>query len=335
VQRLIRLAPVVIAVVSGWSVAGNSSMWSATDAGSAEHALFKQTDADVASYDAGYGSAYLARQVGQKKAREIFFLGRTYDAEEAAAMGMVNAVVPHAELEEVALQWGQEICAKSPMSQRMLKFAFNLIDDGLSASRSLPERRRDSVTRPRRPAKGGTPSSENETPTSATFLCISELMADFQTWKAAARPHTLPAAIVPVMVGSGLAYGDGVFRWDAFLAALVGALAIQVAANFANDVSDARRGADTPERLGPPRMVALGVIEPRAMWAATWSPSASPRSQASSSPSSPVRWCCDRGVSSWRCSAMSAGRPPRLPRLGEMFAFIFFGLVATVGSRRP
>jgi naphthoate synthase len=134
VQRLIRFMPkVVIAVVPGWAVGGGHSLHVVCDLtlASAEHALFKQTDADVASYDAGYGSAYLARQVGQKKAREIFFLGRTYNAEAAAAMGMVNAVVPHAELEEVALQWGREICAKSPMSQRMLKFAFNMIDDGL------------------------------------------------------------------------------------------------------------------------------------------------------------------------------------------------------------
>ena len=98
---------------------------------SAEHAIFKQTDADVASYDAGYGSAYLARQVGQKKAREIFFLGRSYSAAEAAEMGMVNEAVPHAELENTALEWAAEIKSKSPTAQRMLKFAFNMIDDGL------------------------------------------------------------------------------------------------------------------------------------------------------------------------------------------------------------
>ncbi len=99
---------------------------------SAEHAIFKQTDADVASYDAGYGSAYLARQVGQKRAREIFFLGRDYSAQQAYEMGMVNAVVPHADLETTALQWGGEIVTKSPTAQRMLKFAFNMIDDGLA-----------------------------------------------------------------------------------------------------------------------------------------------------------------------------------------------------------
>jgi naphthoate synthase len=98
---------------------------------SQEHGQFKQTDADVASYDAGYGSAYLARMVGQKRAREIFFLGRTYTAQEAYEMGMVNAVVPHVDLESVALEWAAEIVRKSPNAQRMLKFAFNMIDDGL------------------------------------------------------------------------------------------------------------------------------------------------------------------------------------------------------------
>jgi naphthoate synthase len=134
VQRLIRFMPkVVIAVVPGWAVGGGHSLHVVCDLtlASEEHAIFKQTDADVASYDAGYGSAYLARQVGQKRAREIFFLGREYSAEEAHRMGMVNAVIPHEELEQVALEWGVEITGKSPTAQRMLKYAFNLIDDGL------------------------------------------------------------------------------------------------------------------------------------------------------------------------------------------------------------
>lgn len=134
VQRLIRfMNKVVIAVVPGWAVGGGHSLHVVCDMSiaSKEHAIFKQTDADVASYDAGYGSAYLARQVGQKRAREIFFLGRNYSAQEAYEMGMVNAVVPHAELEDVAFEWAQEILKKSPMAIKMLKYAFNLIDDGL------------------------------------------------------------------------------------------------------------------------------------------------------------------------------------------------------------
>lgn len=134
VQRLIRFMPkVVIAVVPGWAVGGGHSLHVVCDLtlASAEHAIFKQTDADVASYDAGYGSAYLARMVGQKRAREIFFLGHDYSAQEAYDMGMVNAVVPHENLEKVALEWAARITKKSPTSQRMLKFAFNMIDDGL------------------------------------------------------------------------------------------------------------------------------------------------------------------------------------------------------------
>ena len=134
VQRLIRfMNKAVIAVVPGWAVGGGHSLHVVCDLtlASKEHAIFKQTDADVASYDAGYGSAYLARQVGQKRAREIFFLGRNYSAQEAFEMGMVNAVVPHAELEETAYEWAQEILQKSPTAIKMLKFAFNLIDDGL------------------------------------------------------------------------------------------------------------------------------------------------------------------------------------------------------------
>jgi naphthoate synthase len=134
VQRLIRFMPkVVIALVNGWAAGGGHSLHVVCDLSlaSAEHARFKQTDADVGSFDGGFGSAYLARQVGQKVAREIFFLGETYTAEDGYRMGMVNRVVPHAELETVGLEWAEIICSKSPTAQRMLKFAFNAIDDGL------------------------------------------------------------------------------------------------------------------------------------------------------------------------------------------------------------
>jgi naphthoate synthase len=134
VQRLIRFMPkIVMAVVPGWAVGGGHSLHVVCDLtiASKEHAIFKQTDADVASFDSGYGSAYLARQVGQKKAREIFFLGRNYSAQDAFNMGMVNEVVPHDELENVALDWAKEMNSKSPTAIRMLKFGFNMIDDGL------------------------------------------------------------------------------------------------------------------------------------------------------------------------------------------------------------
>ena len=134
VQRLIRfMNKVVIAVVPGWAVGGGHSLHVVCDLtiASKEHAIFKQTDADVASFDAGMGSAYLARQVGQKRAREIFFCGFNYSAQEAYEMGMVNKVVPHEDLDRVAYEWSQEILWKSPTAIKMLKYAFNMIDDGL------------------------------------------------------------------------------------------------------------------------------------------------------------------------------------------------------------
>ncbi len=134
VQRLIRHIPKpVIAVVPGWAVGGGHSLHVVCDLtlASKEHAKFKQTDPDVASFDSGFGSAYLAHQVGQKKAREVFFVGKTYSAEEAAEMGMVNEAVPHEELENVALDWADEINSKSPTAMRMLKYGFNLDTDGM------------------------------------------------------------------------------------------------------------------------------------------------------------------------------------------------------------
>jgi naphthoate synthase len=134
VQRLIRFMPkVVICVVPGWAAGGGHSLHVVCDltVASREHARFKQTDTDVASFDGGFGSAYLARMVGQKRAREVFFLGLEYTAAEAHAMGMVNAVVAHADLERFALDWSARVNGKSPTAQRMVKFALNLIDDGL------------------------------------------------------------------------------------------------------------------------------------------------------------------------------------------------------------
>ncbi len=134
IQRLIRFMPkVVIALVPGWAVGGGHSLHVVCDLtiASKEKAIFQQKDADVASFDGGFGSAYLARHIGQKRAREIFFLGMEYSAEEAFAMGMVNKVVPHAELEQEGLAWANTINAKSPMAIRMLKYAFNLVDDGI------------------------------------------------------------------------------------------------------------------------------------------------------------------------------------------------------------
>jgi naphthoate synthase len=134
VQRLIRFMPkVVISLVPGWAAGGGHSLNVVCDLSiaSIEHARFKQTDADVGSFDGGFGSAYLARQVGQKFAREIFFLGKEYNAKKAVEMGVVNKAVAHRDLEKEGVAWATEIMSKSPTSIRMLKFAMNAIDDGL------------------------------------------------------------------------------------------------------------------------------------------------------------------------------------------------------------
>ena len=164
---------------------------------------------------------------------------------------------------------------------------------------------------------------------------LTPVMQRFQAWKTAARPHTLPAAVVPVLVGSGLAVGDGVFRGDAFAWALVGALAIQVAANFANDASDARRGADTADRLGPPRMVATGVITSQRMWLATWLSIAVAGAAGLALTVIAGPWIIVIGLASVLAMLGYVGGPaPYGYRgLGEVFVFVYFGLVATVGSR--
>jgi naphthoate synthase len=134
VQRLIRTMPkVVIAVVDGWAAGGGHSLHVVADLSIAcrDHARFKQTDANVGSFDGGDGSAYLAKQVGQKRARELFFLAREYGADDAERWGAVNEVAEHDDVEGLALEYARIIATKSPQAIRMLKFAFNLADDGL------------------------------------------------------------------------------------------------------------------------------------------------------------------------------------------------------------
>ena len=160
-------------------------------------------------------------------------------------------------------------------------------------------------------------------------------MTRVQAWKTAARIHTLPAAVVPVMVGAGLAYGEGAFRSDAFWWALLGALAIQVAANFANDVSDAKKGADTEDRLGPPRMVALGEISPKQMWLGVVAAVvvAAVAGVALAIIAGPLILAIG-AVSIIAMLGYVGGPVPYGYRgFGEVSVFVFFGLVATVGSR--
>lgn len=178
-------------------------------------------------------------------------------------------------------------------------------------------------------------SWRSATRSSTDFPGTFEGMTRLEIWRTAARVHTLPAALVPVLVGSGLAYGQDAFRWDALIWSLLGALAIQVAANFANDASDAKRGADTPDRLGPPRMVAAGAVTSRQMWLATWAAIAV-AVVAGTALTLIAGWLILLiGASSVVAMLGYVGGPaPYGYRgLGEVFVFVFFGLVATVGSR--
>jgi naphthoate synthase len=138
-QRLIRSLPkVVIAAVAGYAIGGGHVLHVVCDLTiAADNARFGQTGPRVGSFDGGFGSSYLARIVGQKKAREIWYLCEQYDAQEALAMGLVNKVVPLAELEATAVAWGRRILTHSPLSIRCLKAAFNAELDGQAGIQEL------------------------------------------------------------------------------------------------------------------------------------------------------------------------------------------------------
>jgi len=131
-QRLIRSMPkVVIALVAGYAIGGGHVLHVVCDLTiAAENAVFGQTGPKVGSFDGGFGASYLSRMVGQKKAREIWYLCRQYSAQDALDMGMVNCVVPLDQLEAEGVQWAQEILQKSPIAIRCLKAAFNADCDG-------------------------------------------------------------------------------------------------------------------------------------------------------------------------------------------------------------
>jgi naphthoate synthase len=138
-QRLIRSLPkVVIALVAGYAIGGGQVLHLLCDLSlAADNAVFGQTGPRVGSFDGGFGAGYLARVVGQRKAREIWFLCRQYSAEEALEMGLVNAVVPLAELEAEGVRWAREVLTHSPTAIRCLKAAFNAETDGLAGIQEL------------------------------------------------------------------------------------------------------------------------------------------------------------------------------------------------------
>ena len=287
-----RLPKPVVAMVAGYAIGGGHVLHVVCDLTiAADNAKFGQTGPRVGSFDGGFGASVLSRLVGPKKAKEIWFLCRQYDAQEALAMGLVNAVVPLDRLEEETVGWCKEMLALSPFSLRLLKASFNADEDGLAGIQQLAhdanllfymsdeaaegrqayleKRAADFSKFPAARERAGMTRQSTATDV-ATPLQTPTGPSGLQIWLMAARPRTLPAAIAPVLVGTSLAGWLHVFHPLRFVAALVGAIFIQIGTNLSNDYSDARRGADTEDRLGPVRVTAGGLVPPRQVLIATY-----------------------------------------------------------------
>ena len=272
-QRQIRSLPIpVIALVNGYAIGGGQVLQVVCDLAIAgDNAIFGQVGPQVGSFDAGFGIGLLARLVGDRKAKEIWFLCHRYSAAEALDMGLVNRVVPLAELEAAGVDWAHEILAMSPTAIRFLKSAFLVATDGLAGlqefagnatglyyttdeahegSRAFLEKRPAGLLAlPAPPVTSTTAGAAPERPTA------------FRIWLLAIRPATLPAALSGVVVGLGAALAVATpFRLDAAIGCLAVALLLQITANLANDLSDFRKGADTPDRTGPIRVAAAGLV---------------------------------------------------------------------------
>ena len=351
-QRQIRSLPIpVIALVNGYAIGGGHVLHIVCDMSIAsDNAIFGQVGPKVGSFDAGFGVGLLARLVGDKKAKEIWFLCRQYSAAEALEMHLVNRVVPLADLEAEGVQWANEILDMSPTAIRFLKSAFLVATDGLAGLQEFAGNATGLYYTTDEAHEGSTAFLEKR-PADVPHVPAAALMADapvtgsgpppparpstFRIWVLAARPATLPAAVAGVAVGLGAALATGAgFRRDTAMGCVLVALLLQVVANFANDLSDYRRGADTPDRQGPVRVAAAGLVTERqlevaiaitiglagvvGLWLAFIG--------------GPVLIAL--GVLAVVAALAYTGGPfPYGYRaLGEVFVFIFFGLVAVVGT---
>ena len=264
-----RLPKPVVAMVAGYAIGGGHVLHIVCDLTiAADNARFGQTGPKVGSFDGGFGAGLLASLVGPKKAKEIWFLCRQYDAQEALDMGLVNTVVPLEELEAETVRWCREMLELSPFSLRLLKASFNAAEDGLAGHPAARPRRQPPVLR-----KRGGPGGPRRLPREAQARLRQvpqAALSPLRLWIVASRPRTLPAAVAPVLVGTALAISEDEFRPLAFVAALVGSVFIQIGTNLANDYSDARRGADTEDRLGPVRVTAGGLMPPQRVLTGTY-----------------------------------------------------------------
>ena len=334
-----RLPKPVVAMVAGYAVGGGQILHLVCDLTiAADNARFGQTGPRVGSWDGGYGAGLLRDLVGPKKAKEFWFLCRQYDAQQALAMGLVNTVVPLDRLEDETVGWCREMLALSPFALRLAKASFNAArgrlrrDPATGARREPPLlRQRGGAGGPRRlPREAGTRLLQ----VPAAAVSVAGRPSAARIWLMAARPRTLPAAVAPVLVGTALAWTEGTFKVLTFLAALIGALFIQVGTNLSNDYSDARRGADTEDRLGPVRVTAGGLVPPRQVLVATYVAFAV-AVLAGVYLIATAGWeLLAVGAASILAGVLYTGgpRPYGYEGLGEVFVFLFFGVVAVAGS---
>ena len=346
-QRQIRSLPVpVIALVNGYAIGGGQVLQVVCDLAIAgDNAIFGQVGPQVGSFDAGFGVGLLARLVGDRKAKEIWFLCRRYDAAQALEMGLVNHVVPLAELESEGVQWANEILAMSPTAIRFLKSAFLVATDGLAGMQEFAgnatglyyttDEAHEGSTRLPREAPAGLLVVPAPPMTEPAASVAPARPSTFRIWLLAIRPATLPASLSGVVVGLGAALAVGTpFRVDAALGCLAVALLLQITANLSNDLSDFRKGADTPARTGPIRVAAAGLVTERQLEIAIALTIvlAGIVGLGLTLIGGPVLLVIG-ALAIVAALAYTGGPWPYGYRgLGEVFVFVFFGLVAVAGT---
>ena len=335
-----RLPKPIVAMVAGYAVGGGQILHLVCDLSiAADNARFGQTGPRVGSFDGGFGAALLAKTVGLRKAKEIWFLCRQYDAQQALDMGLVNTVVPLDKLEEETVAWCREMLALSPFALRMLEGELPrrrgraVGDPAARPRRQPPLLRHRGGRRGPRGVQGQARARLLEVP-QAAVSATTERPSSVRIWLMAARPRTLPAAVAPVMVGTALAATLGTFKPLTFVAAMLGALFIQVGTNLSNDYSDARRGADTEDRLGPVRVTAGGLVPPRQVLRATYLAFAAAVAAGAYLIATAGWELLLVGAASILAGVLYTGgpRPYGYEGLGEVFVFLFFGVVAVAGS---
>ena len=320
-------------MVAGYAIGGGHVLHLVCDLTiAADNARFGQTGPKVGSFDGGYGASLLSRLVGPKKAKEFWMLCRQYDAQQALDMGLVNTVVPLDQLEAETVKWCHEMLALSPFALRLVKASFHAEEDGMARHPATRARRQPPVLRQRR-GEGRPRGLQGQA--HARLRAVPEApLSPLHIWLMAARPRTLPAAAAPVLVGTAYAATLGTFKPLTFVATLLGALLIQIGTNLSNDYSDARRGADTEDRLGPVRVTAGGLVPPKQVLIATYVAFGLAVLVGVYLIVTAGWQLLLVGIASILAGVLYTGgpRPYGYEGLGEVFVFLFFGVVAVTGT---